>query len=201
MFLQLWGGRANLREQSHGLQLHVTSDPCNPEAPDLWDHSQSWPGGLGDSMEAHIFPLYLCFCSVAKLCPPLCDPMVCSTPGFPVLHHLPEYAQTPVHWLHDAIQPSHPLWSPSPPAFNLSQHQGLFQWVSSSHQVAIVLGFSFSFSPSNEHSGLICLRISLQSNRPSRVFSNTADPKHQFFGAQPSLWSNSYTHTRLLEKP
>ena len=140
-------------------------------------------------------------CSVTQSCPTLCDPMVCSTPGFPVLHHLPEFAQTPVHWLHDAIQPSHPLWSPSPPAFNLSQHQGLFQWVSVSHQVAIVLGFSFSFSPSNEHSGLICLRISLQSNRPSRVFSNPTDPKHQFFGAQPSLWSNSYTHTWLLEKP
>ena len=68
-----------------------------------------------------------------------CDPMDCSTPGLPVLHHLTELAQTHVHWVCDAIQPSHPMSSPSPPAFNLFQHQGLFQWVSSSHQVAKVL--------------------------------------------------------------
>ena len=67
--------------------------------------------------------------------------MDCSTPGFPVHHQLPEFTQTHVHWVGDAIQPSHPLSSPSPPAFNLSQHQGLFQWVSSSHQVAKVLEF------------------------------------------------------------
>ena len=66
-------------------------------------------------------------CSVAQLCPTLCDPMDCRTPGFPVLHHLLELAQTHVHPVSDAIQPSHPLSSPSPPAFNLSQHQGLFQ--------------------------------------------------------------------------
>ena len=65
--------------------------------------------------------------------------MDCSIPGFPVHHQLPELAQTHVHWVGDAIQPSHPLLSPSPPAFSLSQHQGLFQWVSSSHQVAKVL--------------------------------------------------------------
>ena len=79
------------------------------------------------------------FSSVIHSCPTLCDPMDCSTPGFPVLHHLTELAQTHVHWVGDAIQPSHPLSSPSPPAFNLSQHQGLFQWVASSHQVAKVL--------------------------------------------------------------
>ena len=71
----------------------------------------------------------------------LCDPMDCSTPGFPVLHHLLELAQTHVHWVCDAIQPSHPLSSPSPPALNLSQYQGLFKWVSSSHQVAKILEF------------------------------------------------------------
>ena len=77
-------------------------------------------------------------CSVG---PNLCDPMDCSTPGLPVHHQLPEFTQTHVHWVGDAIQPSHPLSSPSPPAFNLSQHQGLFQWVSSLHQVARVLEF------------------------------------------------------------
>ena len=73
----------------------------------------------------------------------LCDPMDCSIPGFPVYHQLPEFTQAHVHWISDAIQPSHPLSSPSPTALNLSQHQGLFQWVSSSHQVAKVLEFQF----------------------------------------------------------
>ena len=80
------------------------------------------------------------------------------TPGSPV-HYLPEFAQIQVHWVGDAIQPSHPLPTPSPFAFNLSQHQGLFQWVSSSHQAARVLSFSFSISPSNKYSGLISFRM------------------------------------------
>ena len=81
------------------------------------------------------------FSSVAQLYPTLCDPMDCSTPGFLVRHQLPELTQTHVHRVGDAIQPSHPLSSPSPPTFNLSQHQGLFQSGSSSHQVAKVLEF------------------------------------------------------------
>ena len=81
------------------------------------------------------------FRSVAQSCLILCDPMDCRTPGFPVHHQLLELAQTHVHQVGDAIQPSHPLSSPSRPAFNLSQHQGLFQWVSSLHQVAKVLEF------------------------------------------------------------
>ena len=92
-----------------------------------------------------------CF-SVVQLCPTLCDPMDLSTPGLPVHHKLPEFTQTHVHRVGDAIQPSHPLSSPSPPAPNPSQHQGLFQWVSSSHQVAKVLEFqlqhqSFQWTP------------------------------------------------------
>ena len=85
--------------------------------------------------------------------------MDCSTPGFPVYHHLPYLAQTNVYWVSDAIQPSHPLSSPSPAAFNLSQHQGLFQWVSSLHRGQRGWNFNFSISPSNEYSGLISLRI------------------------------------------
>ena len=81
------------------------------------------------------------FSSVAQSCLTLFDPMDCSTPGLPVHHQLPEFTQTHVHWVSDAIQPSHPLSSASPPTFNLSQHQGLFKWVSSSHQVAEVLEF------------------------------------------------------------
>ena len=78
-------------------------------------------------------------CSVAKSCPTLWDPRDCCTPGFPVLHYLPEFDQTHVHWVDDAIQPSHPLSPASPPALNLSQHQGLFQWVNSLQKVAKVL--------------------------------------------------------------
>ena len=83
------------------------------------------------------------FSSVVKLCPTLCDPTDCSMPGLSVHHLFPEFTQIHVHWVGDAIQPSHPLSSPSPPAFNLSQHQGLFKWVSSSHQVAKVLALQF----------------------------------------------------------
>ena len=97
------------------------------------------------------------FSSVAQSCPTLWDPMNCSTPGLPV--QLPEFTQTNVHQVGDAIQPSHPLSSPSLPAPNPSQHQDLFQWVSSLHQVAKVRSFSFDISPSNEYSGLISFRI------------------------------------------
>ena len=81
------------------------------------------------------------FSSVTHLCLTLCDPMDSSTPGLPVHRQLLEFTQTHVHWVSDAIQPSPPLSSPSPPTINLSQHRGLFQWVSSSHQVAKVLEF------------------------------------------------------------
>ena len=94
-------------------------------------------------------------CSVVSLC----DPVDCSTPGLPVHRQLPEFIQTHVHWVSDAIQPSHPPSSPSPPALNLSQHQGLFKWVSSLLQVAKVLEFRLKHSPSNEYSGLTSFRM------------------------------------------
>ena len=97
--------------------------------------------------------------SVAQSCPTLCDSMNHTMPGLPVHHQLPESTQTHVHWVTDAIQPSHPLSLPSPPALNLSQHQGLFKGVSSSHEVATKYwSFSFNISPSNEHPGLISFR-------------------------------------------
>ena len=99
----------------------------------LWDN-------CNDTYSYLFVNSYNC-CSVAQSCPTLCDAMDRSMPSFPVLHYLWELAQTHVHWAGDAIQLSHPLLPPSPPAFNLSQHQGLFQWVSSSHQVAKVLEF------------------------------------------------------------
>ena len=153
--------------------------------------------------------VYVCalsqFSSVAQSCPTLCDPMNCSTPGLSVHHHLPEFTQIHVHWVGDAIQPSHPLSTPSPPAPNPSQHQSLFQWLNSSHEVATTgVSALASFLPKksqgwspSEWTGW----LSLQSKGPSRVFSNTTVQKHQFFSAQFSSQSNSHIHTWLLEKP
>ena len=97
--------------------------------------------------------------SVTQSCPTLCDPMNYSMPGLSVHHQLPEFTQTHVHWVGDAIQPSHPLSSPSPPTLNPSQHQSLFQWVNSAHEVAKGWSFSFSIIPSKEHPGLISFRM------------------------------------------
>ena len=132
------------------------------------------------------------FSSVAQSCPTLCNPINRSTPGLPVHHQLPESTQTHVHRVGDAIQPSHPRSSPSPPALNLSQHQGLFQWVSSWHQVAKVLEFqlqhqSFQWTPRTDLLEGWTGWISLQSKGLSRVFSNTTVQKHQFFCTQLSL--------------
>ena len=132
--------------------------------------------------------------------------MNCSMPGLPVHHQIPELTQTHAHRVSDAIQPYHPLSSPSSSAFNLSQNQGLFQWVSSSHQVAKVLSLNFSISPSNEYSGLTSFRmdwfdlLAVQGTLKS-LFSITTVQKYKFLGAQLSLWSNSHIHTWLLEKP
>ena len=101
----------------------------------------------------YICLLYYLISSVTQSCLTLCDPMDYSMPGYPIHHQLPEL--TPVRWVCDAIQPSHPL--SSPPAFSLSQHQGLFKWVSSSHQVAKY--WRFSINPSNENSGMIFFRM------------------------------------------
>ena len=124
------------------------------------------------------------FSSVAQQCVTLCNPSDYSTQGFPAHHQLPELAQTHVHQVDDAIQPSHLLSSPSPPAFKVSQHQGLFQWVSSSHQVAKVLelqlqhqSFQWIF-----RTGFLYGLISLLSKGLSRVFSNTTLQKHPFLG-------------------
>ena len=145
------------------------------------------------------------FSLVAQSYPTVCDPMSCSTPGLPVHHQLLKCTQTHVHWVRDAIQPSHPLSSPSPPTFNLSQHQGLFQWVSSSSgNQSIGVSASTSVLPMNtqDWSPLGWTGwTSLQSKGLSRVFSNTTVQKHQFFCIQLYLQSNSHTHTWLLEKP
>ena len=119
-------------------------------------HRMRWDSAF--SMSSHVMPMLLIhgphwvqfssvqfssvqYSSVTQLGPTLCHPMDCSTPGFPFHHQLPELAQTHVHRVGDATQPSHPLSSPSPPALSLSQHRGLFKWVSSSHEVAKILEF------------------------------------------------------------
>ena len=141
------------------------------------------------------------FSSVAQLCPTLCNPMNCSTPGLPLHHQLTESTQTHVHWVGDAIQPSHPLSSPSPPALPQSfPASGSFQksqlFASGGQSIG---SFSFSISPSNEHywSPLEWTGwVSLQSKGLSKIFSNTTVQKHQFFSAQ--LKTHSHDH---WEKP
>ena len=145
------------------------------------------------------------FSSVAQSCPTLCDPMNHSTPGLPVHHQLPEFTQTHVHWVRDAIQHlilGRPLllMPPIPPSIRVFSSESTLRirW-------PMYWSFSFSIIPSKEHQDWSPLEwtgwISLQSKGLSRVFSNTTVQKHQFFGAQPSSQSNSDIHTWLLEKP
>ena len=143
------------------------------------------------------------FSSVAQLCPSLCDPMNRSTPGLPVHHQLLEFTQTHAHQVGDAIQPSHPLLSPSPPAPIPPSIRILFQRVNSSHEVAKVLEFQLQHQflqrtpPKKEGSSPLEWTgwISLQSKGFSRVFFNTTVQKHQFFGTQLSSQSNSHIQT------
>ena len=145
------------------------------------------------------------FSSVTQSCPTLCDPIDCSIPGFPVHHQLPEFTQTHVHWVNDAIhhlilcRPFLLLPSIFPSIRVFSDESVLrIRWPK-------YWSFSFSISPSNEYQDSFPLGltgwISLQSKELSRVFSNTTVKKHQFFGALFSLYSNSHIHTQLLEKP
>ena len=141
------------------------------------------------------------FSSVTLLCPTLCDPMDCSTPGFPVHHQLLELTQTHVHSVSDAIQPSHPLLL-LPSIF--TKIWVFFKWIRSSHQVAKVLEFQLQHQSFQKYLGLISFRmgcwVSLLSKGLSRVFSNTTVQKHEFFCTQLSSWSKCHSHTRLLEK-
>ena len=140
---------------------------------------------------------HCCSCSVAKSCLTLCDPMDCSTSGFPVLHYLPEFAQIHVHWV--LCCPLLLLPSIFPPIRVFSSESVLcIRWPK-------YCSFSFSISPSNEYLRLIPFRIDwfdlLAVQGISRVFSRTTIQKQPFLGSQHSLWSNSYFYTWLLEKP
>ena len=121
-----------LRSSGHDLEVQASVPPTSHQQG--LSHTAT-PGCKGWGwMEPPVFLVVICCCLVANLCPTLCDPMDCITPGFLILNCLPEFAQTHVHWVCDAIQPSHPLL-PLLLLPCLSQHQGLLQWVSSSHYV------------------------------------------------------------------
>ena len=145
------------------------------------------------------------FSSFTQLCLTFCDPMDCSTPGFPVHYQLPELAKTHVYWVGDAIQSSHPLLSPSPPVFNLSQHQGLFQWVSSSHQVAKVLGLQLQHQSFQLIFRTDFLKDFLVWSFCSSRDSQESSPTPQFTSISSSalsiLYGPTHIHTWLLEKP
>ena len=165
----------------------------------LYPGTQALPKLQPGSLTHYSLIIYCCCHSVAKLCPTLCNFMDCSTPGFLVLHCLPEFAQTHVHCACDAIQPSQSLSPPSLPALNISQHQGLFHWVGQSVRASA----SGSVLPMNIQDWFplgLTGWISLRSKGLSSVFSNTTVQKHQFFGAQLSFWSYSHIHTWPLEK-
>ena len=145
------------------------------------------------------------FSSAAQLCLTLCDPMNHSTPGLPVHHHIPEFIQTHVHQVRDAIQPSHPVipFSSCPQSLPASESFPMSQLFTLGGQ-STGASASASVLPMNIQGlyplGLTGL-ISLQSKGLSRVFSNITVQKHQFLSAQPSLWSSSHSHTLLWEKP
>ena len=190
-FFTIWANREVQFQVSVQFSRSVVSDS-------LWPLQAS----LSEHVNTDISSRYCC-CSAAKPRPTLCDPMDCSTPGFPVLHPLLELAQTHVHWVGDAIQPSHPLFSSCLQSFQAS---GPFpmRWLFTSGGQTTGASASATVLPMNIQSwfplGLTSL-ISLLSKGLSRVFSSTINQKNEFLRIQPSLWSSSHIHTRLLEKP
>ena len=171
-----------------------------------WDRSlDSWMLLRTDFMASIFASPHVQFSSVAQSSLTLCNPMDCSMPGLPVHHQLLKFTQTHVHWVSDAIQPAHSLSSTFPLTFNLSHNQGLFQWVSSSHQEAKVLVFQlqhqlFQWIFKDQFPIGLTGLISLQFKGLLRIFSNTTVWRHRFYSAQPSLWSNSHIRRWLLEK-
>ena len=135
------------------------------------------------------------FSSVAQSCPTLCDPMNCSTPGLPVHHQLPEFTQTRVHQVSGAIQPSHPLSSPSPPAPNPSQHQSLFQQVNSSHDVAKVLEFQLQHHSLQRNPRADLLQNGLVGSPCSPRDSQESSPTPQFESISSSALSFLHSPT------
>ena len=136
------------------------------------------------------------FSSVAQSCLTLCDPMNCSAPGLPVHHQLPEFTQTHIHRVGDAIQSSHPLSSPSPPAPNPSQHQSLFQWVNSSHEVTKVLEFQLQHRSFQRNPRADLLQNGLVGSPCSPRDSQESSPTTQFKSI--NSWVLSLLHSPAL---
>ena len=168
----------------------------------------TWPNLLCSTSIIFIWiSMSVQFSTLAQSCLTLCSPMDCSMPVLPVHHKLPKFTQTHVHWVGDAIQPSHPLSSPSYPTFNLSQHQGLFKWVSSLHQVAKVV----EFQPQHQSFQWIFrtdfLQDGLAGSPCSPRDSQESSPTPQFKSINSSAFSFLYSpaltssHTWPLEKP
>ena len=138
------------------------------------------------------FLIHVTCCSVVQLCPTLCEPIDCSTPGLPVLHHLPKFAQVHVHCISDGVQQSYPLTPSSPLALSPSQHLGLIHWVSYSHQMTKTRASASASVLLLSIQGWFLLRLTslipLLSEGLSRVFSSTTVQRHHFFGALPSSW-------------
>ena len=141
------------------------------------------------TLSSCLFLSSVLFSSVAQSCPTLCDPMNCSTPGLPVHHQLPEFTQTHLHRVSDAIQPSHPLSSPSPPAPNPSQHQGLSQSVNSSHEVAKVLEFQLQHHSLQRNPRANLLQNGLVGSPCSPRDSQESSPTPQFKSINSSVLS------------
>ena len=136
------------------------------------------------------------FSSVTQSCPTLCDRMNCSMPGLPVHHQLPEFTQTHLHRVSDAIQPSHPLLSPSPPPPNPSQHQSLLQWVNSSHEVAKVLEFQHQHHSFQRNPRADLLQTGLVGSPCNPGNSQESSPKLQFKSI--SFSALSFLHSLTL---
>ena len=185
----LWSGVPPLRSLSKEIILHFHKENSTLYNKALtWDSLNVYQLGTGSKSCS------VQYGSVTQSCLTLCDPMDCSTPGLPVHHQLPEFTQTHVHWVSDAIQPPHPLLSPSPPTFNLSQHQGLFKWISSSHQVAKY--WSFSIVPSSEYSGLTSFKMDwLDLLTVQSPYRQESDPTPQFKSINSSALSFLYSPT------
>ena len=160
-------------------------------------HFFSWNENEFLKMHLRAFVLYLFhhFSSVVRMCPTLCDPMNHSTPGLPVHHQLLEFTQTHVHWVSNAVQPSHPLSSPSPPAPKPSQNQILFQWVNSSHEVAKVLEFQHYHHSFQRNPRADLLQNGLVGSPCSPRDSQECSPTPQFKSINSSVLSLLHSPT------
>ena len=189
-------GSSQTRDQTWVFRIKPGSDTFWP-----WIHTQN---KLINTQRTYLLGLKLSphssvqFSSVVQSCPTLCDPMNHSTPGFPVHHQLPEFTQTHIHRVSDAIQPSHPLSSPSPPALNPSQHQSLFQWINSSHEVAKVLEFQLQHHSFQRNPRADLLQDGLVGSPCSPRDSQESSPTPRFKSINSSALSLLHSPTQNI---